>query len=86
MVARRARCPTVARRGARCRRRHVAPHFTLAENLSGLDNIVLGTEPVPRPWRDRGAARRKINTIVAEKGSPSIRRARRPADGGEKQR
>jgi simple sugar transport system ATP-binding protein len=46
----------------------VHQHFTLAENLSGLDNIVLGTEPVFRPWRRRGAARRKIEAIIAESG------------------
>ncbi len=46
----------------------VHQHFTLAENLSGLDNIVLGTEPVFRPWRNRSAARRKIDSIVKESG------------------
>ena len=46
----------------------VHQHFTLAENLTGLDNIVLGTEPVLRPWRDRGGARRKIDAIIEESG------------------
>jgi ABC-type uncharacterized transport system ATPase subunit len=46
----------------------VHQHFTLAENLTGLDNIVLGTELVLRPWRRRGAARRKVDAIIAESG------------------
>jgi ABC-type uncharacterized transport system ATPase subunit len=46
----------------------VHQHFTLAENLTGLDNIVLGTEPVFRPWRNRRAARKKIDAIIAESG------------------
>jgi len=46
----------------------VHQHFTLAENLSGLDNIVLGTEPVFRPWRSRIAARRKVEAIIKESG------------------
>ena len=46
----------------------VHQHFTLAENLSGLDNIVLGTEPVWQPFRDRSGARRRIEAIMAESG------------------
>ncbi len=46
----------------------VHQHFTLAENLGALDNIVLGTEPVLRPWRDRRGVRRKIEAIMAESG------------------
>src|SRR5688500_11833205 len=46
----------------------VHQHFTLAENLTGVDNIVLGTEPVFRPWRDRARARRKLEAIVKESG------------------
>jgi general nucleoside transport system ATP-binding protein len=50
----------------------VHQHFTLAENLSGLDNIVLGTEPVLRPWRaarswrsSRRAASASISTCAS---------------------
>ncbi len=46
----------------------VHQHFTLAENLSGLDNIVLGTEPVLKLWRDSGKARRRVEAIIAESG------------------
>ncbi len=46
----------------------VHQHFTLAENLTVLDNIVLGTEPLWR-WRsDSGAARRKLRRLSADFG------------------
>src|SRR5215475_6865082 len=46
----------------------VHQHFTLAENLTVLDNIVLGTEPLWR-WRsDSGAARRKIRSLSEDFG------------------
>lgn len=35
----------------------VHQHFTLADNLSVLDNVMLGTEPLWRPWSARAAAR-----------------------------
>ena len=35
----------------------VHQHFTLADNLSVLDNVMLGTEPLWRPWSQRRAAR-----------------------------
>jgi general nucleoside transport system ATP-binding protein len=35
----------------------VHQHFTLADNLSVLDNVMLGTEPWWRPWSARAAAR-----------------------------
>ena len=38
----------------------VHQHFTLAENLTVLDNIVLGTEPLWRLASDRAGARRRI--------------------------
>ena len=34
----------------------VHQHFTLADNLSVLDNVILGTEPLWRFRSDRGAA------------------------------
>jgi len=46
----------------------VHQHFTLAENLTVLDNIVLGTEPLWR-WRsDSGAARRKLRRLSEDFG------------------
>jgi ABC-type uncharacterized transport system ATPase subunit len=46
----------------------VHQHFTLAENLTALDNIVLGTEPLWR-WRsDSGAARRKLRRLSEDFG------------------
>ena len=66
----------------------VHQHFTLAENLTGLDNIVLGTEPVWQPFRDRSGARRQ------DRGDHGRERARRSISDvqvanltvGEKQR
>jgi len=46
----------------------VHQHFTLAENLSALDNIVLGAEPLLRLRRDRAGARKKIEGIMARSG------------------
>ncbi len=46
----------------------VHQHFTLAENLSGIDNIVLGTEPMLLPYRQRSAARLRLAQIIAESG------------------
>jgi ABC-type uncharacterized transport system ATPase subunit len=45
----------------------VHQHFTLAENLSGLDNIRLGTEPL-LSLGARGKARAKVQKIIAESG------------------
>ncbi|HEY6135638.1 MAG TPA: ABC transporter ATP-binding protein [Rubrivivax sp.] len=38
----------------------VHQHFTLADNLSVLDNVMLGTEPLWRPFSRRAAARTKL--------------------------
>ncbi len=46
----------------------VHQHFTLAENLSALDNIVLGAEPLWHPRRNRAGARKKIKGIMARSG------------------
>lgn len=46
----------------------VHQHFTLAENLTVLDNIMLGAEPLGKFWRNRKAARRKVEKIMAESG------------------
>jgi len=46
----------------------VHQHFALAENLSVLDNILLGAEPLHRPWRNRRPARRKLETLMQASG------------------
>jgi ABC-type uncharacterized transport system ATPase subunit len=46
----------------------VHQHFTLAENLTGLENIMLGTEPILRFSRATGAARRRIEAVIRESG------------------
>jgi len=46
----------------------VHQHFTLAENLNALDNIVLGSEPLGRFRRDRTADRAKIESIMSASG------------------
>ncbi|WP_297770252.1 ABC transporter ATP-binding protein [uncultured Roseovarius sp.] len=44
----------------------VHQHFTLADNLTVLDNVTLGTEPLWR-WRsDRSGARAKITKLAAD--------------------
>jgi general nucleoside transport system ATP-binding protein len=45
----------------------VHQHFTLAENLTGLENIVLGTEPSLRP-RLATAPRRKLKALMKGSG------------------
>lgn len=64
----------------------VHQHFTLAENLSGLANIRLGTEPLLSFGRE-AAARAKVKKIIAESGL-DVDLDRRVADltVGEKQR
>ena len=46
----------------------VHQHFTLAENISALDNITLGAEPLLALRRDRRAAQTKIEGIIARSG------------------
>ncbi len=46
----------------------VHQHFTLAENLSALDNITLGSEPLMAFRRNRDAARAKVQGIMARSG------------------
>ncbi|MFY2823346.1 ABC transporter ATP-binding protein [Ruegeria sp. MALMAid1280] len=46
----------------------VHQHFTLAENISALDNITLGAEPLFALRRNRRAARRKVEQIIAQSG------------------
>ncbi|PWC44365.1 ABC transporter ATP-binding protein [Azospirillum sp. TSO22-1] len=46
----------------------VHQHFTLADNLSVLDNIAVGTEPLWRPWSDRGGARKRLLDLAGRFG------------------
>ncbi|QGX99365.1 ABC transporter ATP-binding protein [Roseovarius faecimaris] len=46
----------------------VHQHFTLAENLSVLDNILLGSEPLMSLRRNRRAAREKVGRIMEQSG------------------
>jgi simple sugar transport system ATP-binding protein len=65
----------------------VHQHFALAENLSGLDNIRLGTEPLLRLGSGRTAARRKVEQIMGESGlTVDLDRRVAALTVGEKQR
>ncbi|MDA9990516.1 ABC transporter ATP-binding protein [Paracoccaceae bacterium] len=46
----------------------VHQHFTLAENLDALDNIMLGAERLNRLRRNKAAARGKVKDIMKESG------------------
>ncbi len=46
----------------------VHQHFALAANLSVLDNIVLGTEPIWKPRQDKAAARGKLAALMRASG------------------
>jgi len=46
----------------------VHQHFTLAENLTVLDNIVLGTDPTWAPWLNKRSARRKLWELMTNTG------------------
>jgi len=46
----------------------VHQHFTLAENLSALDNILLGAEPLLRLRRNRAAGRKRVEQIMGDTG------------------
>jgi ABC-type uncharacterized transport system ATPase subunit len=46
----------------------VHQHFTLAENLSVLDNITLGTEPLFQLWRNKAKARKKLDSLADQFG------------------
>ncbi len=46
----------------------VHQHFTLAENLNALDNILLGSEPLRALHRGRAAARDKLGAIMQRSG------------------
>jgi general nucleoside transport system ATP-binding protein len=46
----------------------VHQHFTLADHLSVLDNVILGTEPLWRPWQNRRAAKQRLSQISEQFG------------------
>ena len=48
----------------------VHQHFALADNLSVLDNVILGTEPLWRPFSRRTAARHKLLDVAGRFGLP----------------
>ncbi|WP_420348162.1 ABC transporter ATP-binding protein [Pelagibius sp.] len=65
----------------------VHQHFTLGENLTVLDNIVLGTEPLWRLKQNRAAARRRVEDLAARFGlQVEGRRLVRDLSVGERQR
>jgi len=65
----------------------VHQHFTLAENLSVLDNILLGTEPLFSLRRNTGKAREKLNRLMHDTGLIAPLDARvRDLSVGERQR
>ena len=65
----------------------VHQHFTLADNLTVLDNILLGTESLWQPFSRRGAARAKLLKIMREAGlSVNMDSPVRDLTVGERQR
>jgi len=46
----------------------VHQHFTLADNLSAFDNLVLGTEPLWRPWQNLRQAREQARKLMSDSG------------------
>jgi ABC-type uncharacterized transport system ATPase subunit len=48
----------------------VHQHFTLADNLSVLDNVLMGTEPLWKPFSRRAAAREKLLAVSRRFGLP----------------
>jgi simple sugar transport system ATP-binding protein len=48
----------------------VHQHFSLADNLSVLDNVLMGTEPLWRPVSQRAAARVRLQEVAQRFGLP----------------
>ena len=65
----------------------VHQHFALADNLSVLDNVLLGSEPLWQPFSRRAAARRRVVETAQRVGLP-VRPEARVAElsVGERQR
>ncbi len=49
----------------------VHQHFTLADNLGVLDNVMLGSEPLWRPYTRRKAARERLGALSRRFGLPA---------------
>lgn len=65
----------------------VHQHFTLADNLSVLDNIILGTESLWLPFSRKSMARKKLQKIMTDAGlSVDMDRPVRELTVGERQR
>ncbi len=65
----------------------VHQHFTLADNLSVLDNVMLGSEPLWKPFTRRQAARERLAALSRRFGLPVDPQARiRDLSVGERQR
>ena len=65
----------------------VHQHFTLGENLSVLDNIVLGTESLWKPTQSRSKARQKVAQLAEHFGlAVDPRKLVRDLSVGERQR
>ncbi|MGH6886388.1 MAG: ATP-binding cassette domain-containing protein, partial [Geminicoccales bacterium] len=65
----------------------VHQHFTLADNLSAFDNIVLGTEPLLRPVSRRVEAHEKLEALMARSGlAVDLDASIRALSVGERQR
>ena len=54
----------------------VHQHFTLADNLSVLDNVLLGSEPLWQPFSRRAFARQKLLDVAKRFGLPVTPEAR----------
>ena len=46
----------------------VHQHFTLADNMTVLDNVILGTKPLWTPWLNRKEARQKLLDVSRRSG------------------
>ena len=46
----------------------VHQHFTLADNLSALDNVMMGSEPLSQPFTRRRAARTRLDEVARRFG------------------
>ncbi|CAN7420987.1 ABC transporter ATP-binding protein [Acidovorax sp. LjRoot129] len=57
----------------------VHQHFTLADNLTVLDNVLLGTEPLWQPFSRRTAARARLLAVSQQFGLPVQPEAREGA-------
>ena len=65
----------------------VHQHFTLADNLSVLDNVMMGSESLWQPFTRRAAARAKLLDVAQRFGLPAVPEAKVGAlSVGERQR